>query len=306
MSGCLLGERVRFDGQHKRDPFLVDQLGQHVEWVSFCPELGIGLTVPRASIRLVGSANESRAMMGDTDLTDSLVGYALSQVERIEKLGLSGFVLKKNSPSCGMERVRVYSPQGPPSGRSQGIFARILQEKFPSLPVEEEGRLQDEALRENFVERVFAYNRLLFFFKENWTAGDLVTFHTRHKLQLLSHSPAHYRKLGKLVADAKAKERGEVQREYTRLFMEGLKVLASKGRNTNTLEHMAGYLKKQLQSEEKSELCEVIKQYRLGWVPLIVPLTLLQHYVRKFQIGYLQGQSYLEPNPRELMLRNHV
>ncbi|MEZ4750984.1 MAG: DUF523 and DUF1722 domain-containing protein [Bdellovibrionota bacterium] len=306
VSGCLLGEKLRFDGQHKRDTYLVEELGSHVDWVSFCPEVGIGLSVPRASIRLVSSKEGPKAMMGGEDLTGRLRDYAVAQLERVAKLGLSGFVLKKNSPSCGMERVRVYSPDGPPNGHAPGIFAELLQQRFPSLPIEEEGRLRDEALRETFIERIFAYSRLQEFFALEWKPKDLVAFHTKHKFQLLAHSPRLYRELGRLVASATEMDPDTVKQQYIQVFMDALKVLASKGRNTNTLEHMAGYFKKQLHADEKAELCRVIQDYRVGWVPLVVPITLIHHYVRKFQVRYLLAQSYLEPNPRELMLRNHV
>jgi uncharacterized protein YbgA (DUF1722 family) len=219
---------------------------------------------------------------------------------------LSGYVLKKDSPSCGLERVKVYDPHGTPARDGRGLFAAALVDAFPHLPVEEEGRLTDPRLRDNFVERVFAYVRLRGLFDGRWTVGGLVDFHTAHKLLLLAHAPAAYRRLGRLVAGARDVPRRDLERRYVAGFMDALGQLATTRRHTNVLQHMAGYFKGRLDAASKRELEQVIADYRCGLVPLVVPLTLVRHHVRTFDVAYLAGQTYLEPHPKELMLRNHV
>ncbi|GIW44377.1 MAG: hypothetical protein KatS3mg077_1659 [Candidatus Binatia bacterium] len=308
ISACLLGNAVRWDGGHKRDPFLTDTFGQFVEWVPVCPEVEVGLGVPRPTLRLEADGPEVRLRMPSTgeDLTDKMRRWAEKRTRDLAADRLSGFVVKKDSPSCGMERVRVYTGHGPPRRNGVGVFTAALRAAFPHLPVEEEGRLNDPRLRENFVERVFAYQRLHQLFRKRWTRGDLVAFHTAHKLQLLAHAPSRYRELGELVAHAKRWPRDELQARYAQGFMTALEVCATPRRHANVLQHMLGYLRKHIEAESRSELVELIEDYRRGLVPLIVPLTLLGHFVRRHRIEYLLGQTYLEPHPRELMLRNHV
>ncbi len=308
ISACLLGEAVRYDGGHKRDPFLTGVLAEYVEWVSVCPELEIGLGVPRETIQLERK-NDLIRLVGTrsgTDHTNAMKRWSRRRLAELTKEDLCGYVLKKNSPSCGMERVRVYDENGVPSRTGRGLFAEALLERFGSLPVEEEGRLQDAKLRENFIERVFAYRRLRNLFAERWTAGQVVAFHTAHKLLLMAHSPSAYRSLGKLVAAVKKTDRKEFRAEYERQFMEGMKAIATRGRHTNVLQHMLGYLRGHLDKASTEELAGLVEDYRQGLVPLVVPLTLIRHYVRLLGIEYLQGQAYLEPHPKELMLRNHV
>lgn len=307
ISACLLGQKVRFDGGHKRDPFLVETFGQWVEWVPVCPEIEVGMGIPRPAIRLERKEGAIRLVdpKNGKDWTEAMLAYAGEKVEALRQLDLSGFVLKKDSPSCGMERVRVYGG-GMPRKEGRGLFAQVLMEAFPNLPVEEEGRLCDPRLRENFVERVFAYSRLKALFSSSWTRGSLVAFHTAHKLQLLAHSPKLYQELGQLVAQAKNLGRRELAERYSQTFMTCLKTMSTRARNTNVLQHMAGYFKKQLAPEDRAELHGVIEDFRRGLVPLIVPITLIRHFVRALGVEYLAGQTYLEPHPRELMLRNHV
>ena len=219
---------------------------------------------------------------------------------------LSGFVLKKDSPSCGLERVKVYDRHGTPTRGGRGLFAAALVDAFPHLPVEEEGRLVDPRLRDNFVERVFAYRRLRNLFVARWTVGNVVRFHTAHKLLLLAHAPEAYRELGRLVADAGGVSRRDLERRYFDGFMRALAQPATTRRHTNVLQHMAGYFKERLDAASKRELADTITDYRHSLVPLVVPLTLLRHYVRRFEVAYLAGQTYLQPHPKELMLRNHV
>ncbi len=310
VSSCLLGTKVRFDGGHKRNDFLVDTLGSFVEFVPVCPEVEIGLGVPRETLRLVrdGTGKAIRLVAKETaiDHTKAMNSYAERRVAVLGGEGLSGYVLKKDSPSCGMERVRVYGPSGMPTRDGSGLFAAALMRRYPSLPVEEEGRLQDPHLRENFVERVFTYRRLRSFFSSRWTLGGLVRFHTTHKLSLMAHSPKAYGQLGRFVAEAKRMARSNVPQRYESEFMEALKKPATTARHTNVLQHMLGYLRPHLDQDSRDELVTLIEDYRRGLVPLIVPIALFRHYVRKFEVGYLRGQVYLEPHPKELMLRNHV
>jgi uncharacterized protein YbgA (DUF1722 family)/uncharacterized protein YbbK (DUF523 family) len=308
ISACLLGQEVRFDGGHKRNEFLVDTFGGFVEFVPVCPEVETGLGIPRESLRLERSGADIRLVANKSKLdhTATMTAYATARTEALAREDLSGYVLKKDSPSCGMERVRVYGASGMATRDGVGRYAAALLQRFPNLPVEEEGRLSDAHLRENFVERVFAYRRLRSFFTARWTIGALVKFHTAHKLVLMAHSVPAYRELGRLVAESKSFARERVRERYETIFMQALKKIATPSRHTNVLQHMLGYLRGPLDDAERAELVQLIDDYRAGLVPLVVPLTLLRHYVRKFQIEYLQGQVYLEPHPKELMLRNHV
>ena len=308
ISSCLLGKRVRYDGGHKRDDFLVDTFGSYVTWVPVCPEVEIGLGTPRDPIRLEGSPGAPAMIIPRTgqDVTARMRAYARKRVEALAADELCGYVLKKNSPSCGMERVKVYDRHGSPSRTGVGLFARALLDRLPNLPVEEEGRLQDPALRDNFVERVFAYRRLRTLFTGRWSLGGLVKFHSAHKYLVLSHSPAGYASLGRLVAGAKGAPRAQLARSYESAFMAALKKLATRRLHTNVLQHLTGYFKKSLNADSRAELKALIQDYHLGHVPLLVPITLIRHYVRLFKVEYLAGQVYLEPHPRELMLRNHV
>ena len=308
ISACLLGHEVRYDGGHKRDRFLTDTFGRFVEWVSVCPEVEAGFGTPREAMRLVDDDGRLRLVTVKTgvDLTSQMEGFARRRVEQLAAEDLSGYVLKKDSPSCGVELVKVYNQHAVPSRSGQGLFAAALRARYPHLPGEEEGRLSDPRLRDHFVERVFAYRRLRELFASRWTVGSLVRFHTVHKLTLMAHSVAAYRALGRLVAAAKTAKRSDLQDDYTRGFMTALAAIATPRKHTNVLQHMAGYLKRPLDEDSKAELLATIEDYRTGLVPLIVPITLLRHHVRHHGVAYLAGQIYLEPHPRELMLRNHV
>jgi len=308
ISACLLGQKVRFDGGHKHNAFLTETFGRFVEWVPVCPEVECGLGTPRESMRLVRVEGGVRllSVKSGVDLTVQVERFSRSRVSTLAREDLSGYVLKKDSPSCGFERVKVYDRHGTPVRGGRGLFAAALVDAFPHLPVEEEGRLADPRLRDNFVERVFAYRRLRSLFVARWTVGDVVRFHTAHKLLLLAHAPEAYRQLGRLVAGARHMSRREVERRYIDGFMVGLAQLATARRHTNVLQHMEGYFKDRLDAASKRELADTIADYRHGFVPLVVPLTLLRHYVRMFDVAYLAGQTYLQPHPKELMLRNHV
>ena len=308
ISACLLGQEVRFDGGHKRDPFLTEVLGKHVEWVPVCPEVEVGMGTPRETLRLVRAGTTTRMVTTRTgvDYTARMNAWAKRRVAALERDDLDGYVLKKDSPSCGMERVKVFNGPGPATREGRGLFANVLLADLPLLPVEEEGRLCDPRLRENFIERVFAYRRLKDHFAGRWSAASLVAFHAAHKLSLLAHSTTAYRELGRLVADGGQRPRRELRQEYERLFMATLALPATPGRHANVLTHMAGHLKRTLDAASREELAECIEEYRTGLVPLVVPVTLIAHHVRVHDVKYLAGQTYLRPHPRELMLRNHV
>ena len=320
ISACLLGQPVRFDTGHKRDPFLVETFGAHVEWVPVCPEVEAGFGTPRESMRLVLTEPQVRERGGrfdpskialvlnkqGTDVTNTLTAYSRKKVDKLASADLSGFVLKKDSPSCGMERVKVYTPQGMGERAGRGLFAEALMARLPNLPVEEEGRLGDPRLRENFVERVFAYRRLRALFDSRWTVGHIVRFHTAHKLTLMAHSPVAYRELGQLVAAAKQRPRAEFAEDYQSRFMDALSIVATPKRQANVLQHMLGYFSNAIDDDARNELLGLIEEHRQGLVPLVVPMTLMRHHVRRQKVDYLLGQTYLEPHPRELSLRNHV
>ena len=311
VSSCLLGEEVRFDGGHKRDPFLVQTLGPMVEWLPVCPEVEIGLGTPRETIRLIRDPKELdgvRLVTGKSgvDLTKRMRRYSRQRVRALAKEGLSGYILKKDSPSCGLERVKVWHEQGANERNGRGVFAAELRRQFPNMPIEEEGRLHDPRLRENFIDRVFMYRRLRQLFSGRWTVGDLVTFHTAQKLVLMAHSTQGYRELGRLVAEAKRVPRAELARRYEDELMTALSKPATRARHTNTLQHAVGHFKRSLDPESRKELGLVIEDYRQSLIPLIVPLTLIRHHARHLKVDYLLGQRYLDPELKELMLRNHV
>jgi uncharacterized protein YbgA (DUF1722 family)/uncharacterized protein YbbK (DUF523 family) len=308
ISECLLGHKVRYDGGHKWDRFLTDTLGQYVEYVPVCPEVECGLGIPRQAMRLVGNPDSPRlvTILGGADLTDRMLSWAKRRVAQLENEDLCGFIFKSDSPSSGMERVRVYNDKGMPEKKGVGLFARTFMEHFPLLPVEEEGRLHDPGLRENFIESIFTLKRWRQIRKDRMSASNLVAFHTEHKLLVLAHSPRHQAMMGKLVAAAKTIRPKELYDRYESLLLQALKLASTLKKNTNVIQHMMGYFKEQLSKEEKQELLEVIENYRAGLLPLIVPVTLLNHYVRKYKQPYLSRQVYLNPHPIALQLRNHA
>jgi uncharacterized protein YbgA (DUF1722 family)/uncharacterized protein YbbK (DUF523 family) len=308
ISACLLGEKVRYDGGHKRDFFLSETFGRYVEWVPVCPELEVGMGTPRESVRLVGDKDKPNmiAERSGKEWTAAMNSFAAERVKALKALELSGYIFKKDSPSCGVERVRLYSGSGAPTREGRGLFAAAVIRELALLPVEEEGRLNDPVLRENFIERVFAYHRWQQLIKERKSLRALIAFHTGHKFLLLAHSVQHYQRLGRLAAEAKKQPIGEAYDKYSRAFMEALAVHASAKKHCNVLEHMIGYFSKHLSAEERKELAELIADFRRQLIPLVVPLTLVRHYVQKYRVAYLQEQVYLEPSPKELMLRNHV
>lgn len=308
VSTCLLGEKVRYDGGHKLDHFLTDTLGQYVDYVPVCPEVECGFGIPREPFRLVGDPQDPRLVTTRTnqDHTERMAQWAWKRVEELEKEGLCGYIFKSGSPSSGMERVKVYDSNGVPRKVGVGIFARVFMEHFPLLPVEDEGRLNDRELRENFIERIFTLKRWRETLLQKQNLGNLINFHTRHKLLILSHSPEHYRTMGRVVAQGKDIPLKPLYDTFQTLLMEALQRKTTAKKNANVLQHMMGYFKEQISADEKQELLEIIDQFRRGYFPLIVPITLTNHYVRKYNQPYLKEQEYLNPHPLELQLRNHA
>ena len=309
VSACLLGEKVRYDGGHKRDLFLIETLGPFVEWVRVCPEADCGLPVPREAMRLVGDPKHPRLVTNKigVDHTERMERWAKARLEELSGLDLCGYICKKDSPSSGMERVKVYGTgDGVPARTGAGVFTRMFMERFPRIPVEEEGRLTDPVLREMFIERVFCLRRFRDLFARPLSRGALVDFHTDHKMLLLSHDRGHYEEMGRLVAGAKSVPIETLYRNYGEIFMASLAHKATPKKCADVLMHMIGHFKNMLSSDEKQELLYIIDQYRRRLVPLVVPVTLVSHYVRKYGVAYLARQVFLNPHPVELMLRNHV
>lgn len=306
VSACLLGQAVRYDGGHKRDAFLTDTLAQFVDYVPVCPEAAIGLGVPRPPIRLCGDPRRPRALGvrdASMDVTERLEGFARSTVATLD--AISGYVLKKDSPSCGMQRVRVYpTADGPAERKGTGVFARILRETRPLLPVEEEGRLNDPVLRENFINRVYVYHRWQQLEGDGLSAAGLIAFHSAHKYLVMAHSQAAYRRLGRLLSDLSAEPIERIGGRYIHELMTALTRRAGRKRHANVLQHIMGYLKHAIDTGDKAELTSSIDAYRRGEIPLIVPVTLLRHYLRRHPDPYMQDQHYLHPHPEALGLRN--
>ncbi len=308
ISSCLLGDKVRYDGGHKLDKFITDTLGQYFEWISVCPEIECGLPIPREPMHLFGSPESPRLETIKTglDYTERMLKWAERKLKKLEKENLCGFIFKCRSPSSGIGGVKVYMPSGSVTKQGIGIFGGAFMRHFPLIPIEDDGRLHNPRFRENFIERIFVLRRWQEFKKKGASIKDLIGFHRDHKLLIMAHSPRHSSILGRLIANAKKEKRENLLSEYIITLMEGIKLIATVKKNTNVLQHIQGYFKKYLTSDEKQELLGIIKSYSKEFVPLIVPITLLKHYVRKFNVSYLKRQYYLEPHPMELMLRNHV
>lgn len=307
VSACLLGQRVRYDGGHKRDRFVAETLARHFELVPVCPEVGVGLRVPREPIRLVGNPERPRAVGTRTpslDVTDTVSAYARSMAGELAEL--SGYIFKSRSPSCGMERVPVYRAQGVPVGRGRGLYAAELMRLRPMLPCEEEGRLNDPGLRESFIERVLAYRRWQELVARGITAERLVAFHTAHKLILMAHGSRRLRALGRLVAQAGDGPPGELARSYGPLFMRALSYRATRRRHSDVLYHLLGYLKRKLSATDKAEMIALIEDYRLGRLPRVAPVTLLRHHFRVHPDPYVGQQLYLRWPPPGLSFWNDV
>ena len=308
VSACLLGQEVRFDGGHKHDRYLTGTLYDFFELVPVCPEAEVGMGIPRESVRLVGDIEAPRmiAPRSGEDWTDRMNRWSKNRVKGLAHEDLCGFVFKKKSPSCGAFRVPVVQDTGMPVTKGRGLFAAVYAEAFPLIPIEEEGRLNDARLRENFIERVFAYHRVTRLLRGRWKRGDVVAFHSREKYFLLAHSPKHYRELGRLVAAIADVKPSDFRDRYLDLYMEALGVKATTKRHVNVLQHIMGHLRGHLDKPEMDRIHDVIRDFGSGLLPLIVPVTLLGHYIDLLKVPYVKDQIYLKPHPKELMLRNHV
>jgi uncharacterized protein YbgA (DUF1722 family)/uncharacterized protein YbbK (DUF523 family) len=308
ISSCLLGQKVRFDGGHKEDRYITKTLSNYIQWLPVCPEVEMGLPVPRENIRLVKVENNIRLLRGKTqkDYTEQMQKWAENRLNQLKSENLCGYILKRSSPSCGMERVRVYNPKGIPEKNGVGIYAQALKNKFPNMPIEEEGRLNDAVLLENFIERVFAYYRLKNLIKSNPSAKEVIDFHTSYKLILMAHSPVNYKRLGQYIASIDKIPSAEFLNNYVSLFMKTLSFKATLKKHSNVLLHVMGYFKNYLDKDDKQECLDIIEKYRLGYVPLIVPITILKHHLRRNPLDWLVNQNYFNPYPEELMLRNKI
>lgn len=307
ISTCLLGKSVRYNAGHKLDYYLKDYLGQYVDFVPVCPEVESGMGVPREAVHLHETPLGTRMITEKSgeDVTDRMQSWILKKMDQIDSLNLSGFILKSKSPSCGLFRTRLYREDKPPSLNSRGLFAKALADRFPDLIIEEEGRLHNPDIRDNFIQMLFIRYRWKALLKE-YTVSALMLFHKELKYTLMSHDPTGLKRLGQIAAGGAKETLDKSFREYYALLNEILRNPSDRKKRTNVLEHIMGYFKKNLTGEEKAELKEIIGSYKRGWVPLIVPVTLLNHYVRKYKQDYLSTQYFLNPHPLELMLRNHV
>lgn len=307
VSTCLLGHKVRYDGNHSHDRYLTQTLGMFVQYIPVCPEVECGMSIPREAVRLTGDPENPRLLTQKTrvDLTRMMTDWIPGRLKDLEKENLCGFVFKGKSPSSGLYRIRVYGEDNKVRKTGIGLFARAFTRHFPRIPVEEAGRLQDPRLREHFIEKIFSFQRWRNLLADNPTLGGLVEFHTQNKLLILSHSQEDYRKLGRLVAQGKQMETALLFDQYESLLFKALDLKTTLRKNINVLMHIMGFFKKQLSPDEKQEMLSIIDQYRDGFVPLVVPLTLIKHYVRKYDQPWLKNQTYLNPHPFELKLRNY-
>ena len=307
ISSCLLGERVRYDGGHKGHSYIMRTLGEYFEFKPFCPELAIGLGIPRKPIRLSrASGGDVRVVESDDsskDYTEKLAECADAQ--QTWQRQLCGYILKKDSPSCGMERVKIWDDVMP-IREGVGVYADRMMQNVPYLPVEEEGRLGDAILRENFIQRVFVLRRWHQMVADGLTLAKLIDFHARHKLIIMSHDQIYYQKLGRLIASTSKQDLEEKASEYLLELMAGLKIRATRKNHVNTLQHIQGYLKNYLDKEDKQEMIQTIENYRTGMIPLIVPITLLNHFFRKHPNDYIENSWYMRPYPAELSLQNTI
>jgi uncharacterized protein YbbK (DUF523 family)/uncharacterized protein YbgA (DUF1722 family) len=308
VSACLLGEQVRYDGGHRRNAFLLEELAPHVRFVPVCPEVGIGLGVPRESIRLVRRGDRVRLLgSAGVDHTDAMRRWADAVMGELRERDLSGFVLKKGSPSCGLERVRVWDADVQrPSRQGRGVFAQALVDAMPTLAIEEEGRLNDPGLREHFVDRVFGHARVRDFFVGRWTAASLIRFHSAEKAAVLAHDVETAGRLGHLVAGQGRLGPQQLARSYRELHAAAFARPATPGRQANALMHLAGHLRGDLGSCDRQELREAIEDYRVGLVPVAVPLALLSRHLRAVGTEWARSQTYLRPYPKELGLRGVI
>lgn len=311
ISSCLMGDEVRFNGGHKRSRFCTDVLSQYFSFVPICPEVAIGMGIPRPAIRLVSdSSHEDSPVYArgvddpSLDVTNDLRTYGEQQAELHSDL--CGYVFMQKSPSCGLFDVKRYLANGHPEGTRRGIYAEAFCNAHPLLPIEEAGRLNDDGLCENFLVRVYTYHDWQAFSRQHYSAKDLLSFHARYKYLVMAHSIQHYKAIGKLLSDLKSTDLTSIGQTYFELLMTALAKPATRKMHTNTLMHLQGHLKRHVSSQDKSELTDIIDQYRRGIIPLVVPLTLLKHHLNHVEDDYAHQQVYLNPHPYELGLRNRL
>jgi uncharacterized protein YbgA (DUF1722 family)/uncharacterized protein YbbK (DUF523 family) len=302
ISSCVLGNEVRFDGGHRRSPYCTQVLSNYVEYIPLCPETAIGLDVPRPSIQLRRLADGISAVSASgQDLGAALSDYGRRMARQLDFI--SGYIVCAKSPSCGMERVRVYDRNGAnPAKEGVGLYTQQLMQHNPLLPIEENGRLNDPVLRENFITRVYAYHDWKCLMHDGLTASSLVAFHSRNKFLLLAHDPKTYYQLGPLLSDLSRDLEARAE-EYIERFMQALAKVATRKRQCNVLQHIQGFFKDHLSASQREELTEVIERYRVGVAPLMAPLTLINHFLREHPNAYLDQQRYLKPYPDSLALR---
>lgn len=307
VSACLLGQEVSFDGGHRRDRFITDQLSKYASFVSFCPEVK-AFGIPRASVRIINKDKKLTIVSNKTgdDVTQILKEKNKEELQKLKSSELSGIIFKAKSPSCAFGSAKVYLPNGFREGKTDGFFASSCKQAFKYLPIEEESRLRDGWLRENFIMQLFAYDRFEKFKHSNPKIKDLIDFHSRHKFLLQSKDEILYRKLGKIVGNHQEKEFSEILYEYEWLFKECIAVKSSIKKTRNVLEHMAGFLKKVVHKTEKEMLVFLIKDYADGIIPLITPVSMIQMLAKRYEVDYLLNQYFLEPYPRELALRSDL
>jgi len=301
ISSCLAGANVRMDGGHMRNAFCMDTLSQFVDFESYCPESAIGLPSPRPSIRLNLIDNEIHAVSAKSgDFTDDLLAYGAEASKKMNHL--SGFILSSKSPSCGMERVRVYTKGQFSKKIGVGLFAQQLMKYQPLMPLEEQGRLNDIQIRENFLTRVYVYNAWLNLNNLGLTPSTLLEFHSIHKYLVMAHKPVAYKSLGKLLANL-SENFEEKSQQYIVELMGALKDIITRKNHVNVLQHLQGYFKQYLNKEQKQELTKTVELYRQALIPLMVPISLIKHYLLEFPDEYLLKQRYLNPTPIDLALR---
>ena len=308
VSACLLGKPVRFDGGHKKNNYILSSLSNHIDFVSVCPEMEAGFGLPRPTMQLRQLGDEIRLVFSktpDNDATDQLTDYSTTRVNELEDL--DGFIFKKDSPSCGAFRVPVViHKDGFKNRQGTGLFAKAFMERHPLIPVEEEGRLNDSVLCENFFERVYAYRRWKEITHPEKNIQGLIEFHAKHKLMLMARGSHYYQELGRMVAGTKSADLMQRRELYISRFMEVMKITSHPGRQVNVLQHIMGYLKQAISHEDKQELLSVFEAYRQYQLPLITPVTLLRHHLRVHPQHYISEQHYLEPFPEQLALRSSL
>lgn len=308
ISACLLGHEVRFNGGHKASHLCKDALARHFDYVPLCPEVAIGLGTPREPIRLVGDIAAPRAVgtvNRQQDVTEQLAAYGREMAS--DHQDISGYIFMQQSPSCGVERVKVYQNNGAPAAKNgRGIYANAFCSARPDLPVEEDGRLNDPVLRENFITRVYAYARWQELLKSGLSRHAIIAYHSSYKYQLMANHPQQYRELGRMLGSMGQQTANEIGPRYFSLLMAALKKTATRRSHSNVLQHLSGYLRPALSNDERSEMRQLIHQYRAGIVPLVVPLTLLKHHFRRNPQPYIALQAYMQPHPEDLSLRNAI